>query len=785
MQAESDEADVDRPVGPPPRPKGSDPSSPGGEVAAPAEAPTAEAPAEAEGAGESAAPTRPDPSPEAETPSAADVEGAGVAPGAADAIPQRRSGADAGGSGFPREVVRFLTTLAQAIQKHSMYPDGHPALEPAVEAVAETLEVLFRDRAVVSVGIASSQLTVEGSESDPDHPRFSFLASRLHRHELVSVSLAAGVGHDELAAFLAAAGTEPDLAEEMLGQRAARGEPDWPHIRLQPIRYEQFGLARKDQGSSRATGTGRASKLWLGLARAALMSDAVGTENGGPIAALGEFDDEAVARAVEDYSSEPAYAQDILNHLTKVSRELTNAEGEAAAELKRRTSRLIALVKPEALRQVLREAGDSHERRQLLLDASQWMESQSVVKLVRATAGVEKQDISHFLLMMISKLGQHASSGPPVSRPEAEQALRDQVEQLVRNWSLADAVPISYGEALERMSTNMSATDPAHGEVVAVEPERVIRMALELDTEGETVWTSVEKLAESGRLGSLVQILDEAPEEAELAGRIWERFASPDTLVRVLEEEPPDYETLDHLVDFLGVRAAEPLLEALAEAESRAVRRQLYSRLVDLGPDISPAALEWLEDDRWYVKRNMLALMGEFEEWPVEWSPEPYADHSHPAVRREALKIMLRLPEHRERAVCGLLRDSDPRALTLGLGAAQERPPAAAAPRLMQLARNEEVHTELRVMAIRALVPLAPDEALPALLELVYRPRSWLDRLLRRRRLAERSPVVLAGLEAVAAGWSGNPRADRVLARAAKSGDPEVRAAGTPERGIS
>lgn len=684
------------------------------------------------------------------------------------------------GRGFPREVARFLTTLAQSIQKHSMYPDGHPALEPAVDAVFEKLRALFGDRTVVSIGIASSQLTVEGSESDPDHPRYSFLASRLHRHELVSVSLASGLGREELAGFLAAAGTEPDLAEEVLGERAIRGKPDWPNIRLQPIRYEQFGLARKADASEETEERGRASKLWLGLARAALMSDAVGSKDGGDVVGLAGFDDVAVARAVEDYSSEPAYAQDILNHLTSVSRELKQATSDEAEELARRTSRLIALVKPEALRQVLREAGDSMERRQLLLDASQWMEPQSVVKLVRATAGVEKQDISHFLLMMISKLGQHASSGPPVSRPEAERALQAQVEQLVRNWSLADAVPISYGEALERMSTSMSATDPSEDEAVAVEPERVVQMALELDTPGRAVWAAVEKLAESGRLAALVRILDGAPEESELAARIWERFASPEALKGVLEEGTPDFETLDHLVDFLGLRAAGPLLEALAESESRAVRRQLYTRLVDLGPGISSTTLEWLEDDRWYVKRNMLSLLGEFEEWPVEWSPEAYADHSHPAVRREALKVMLQLPEHRDRAVCGLLRDSDPRALTLGLGAAQERTPSAAVPRLIELARNEEIHSELRVLAIRALLPLAPDEARPALEELVHRRRTWLDRLLRRRRPAERSPVVLAALKVLAEGWADDPRVERTLARAAKSSDAEVRAAAAP-----
>ncbi len=473
----------------------------------------------------------------------------------------------------------------------------------------------------------------------------------------------------------------------------------------------------------------------------------------------------------------------MLGHLVNISRELRSAQGEQAQALRRRTSRLVSLVKPDALRRVLREGGDGAERRQLLLDAAQWMEPDSVVKLVQATAGVERQDISHWLLMMMSKLAQHASVGEGRVRAEAESTLRDQVAQLVTDWALEDAVPTEYGSALERMSQSIATPVGASShETVSVEPERLLMIGLEVDQPGGAVWSAVATLVESKRFAALLELIDRAPEGSRAAEALWNELASPESVRRVLEMEEPDFEALDLLVQRAGTRAAAPMLEVLIESESRSIRRQLFSRLANMGSEVAPLVVRHLEDGRWFVKRNMLALMGEYDAWPRKWSPATHADDDHPGVRREAHKLMLRVPELREMAVRSLLEDPDPRSIALGLGAAQEATPREAVPLLVGLAEDPKLRPELRVMAIRALGGVRQPEALRVLLRLVRDEGGWLSRLFGRWKLAEPSPAVLEALAGIRRTWSDDNRARRVLDRAARSEDPEVREAASGRR---
>ena len=145
-----------------------------------------------------------------------------------------------------------------------------------------------------------------------------------------------------------------------------------------------------------------------------------------------------------------------------------------------------------------------------------------------------------------------------------------------------------------------------------------------------------------------------------------------------------------------------------------------------------------LRDERWFVKRNMLALMGELESWPKKWSAAEYSGHAHPAVRREALKLMLREPDNRDMAVCALLVDQDSRALSLGLAAALESSPPEAVPLLIQLARDESLPTDFRTMSVRALAARGRPTSVTGLLELARGRGAWITRLFGRERVAVR-----------------------------------------------
>ncbi len=710
-------------------------------------------------------------------------------PAGSQPAPLRSSGS------IPPDVANLLTSVAKAIQTFSMYPPNHPALEPAANTALEPLQQLLAERAVINIGVASGQLAIADAATDPGHERFSSLAGRLHRHQLASLSFERGIELTEFTELLASLAVEPELSEHPLGQVPDDEHPEWNHIRLEPIRYEHLGMARQGQEPA---GDGEASgppPLWLGLARAAMvgvMSGELQNVPGARLAAVAagqeisagadEMEEmEALARAIEERSSDDEYAEGILKQLVELSREL-RATGEIGTpesvpteELRRRTSLLISMIDPEALSEILRRGGDSRERVQLVLDSSRSMDPGAAVLLFRAAALAEGQDLSHWLVLMLSKLAAHASSGADAGRQEAHVNLSTQMELMVADWDLQDPVHPDQAQALARISAREAEARQSGGRKAGIESDRVLMTGIEVDRMGDAVSAAVDEMLSDGELPALISLLSRAPDSNAPAIEIWERIETPDSVRQLLDDPSPDLEVLDLLVARMGIKAAEPLLDLLAATESLRTRRELFARLASMGPELGPAVVRRLRDERWFVKRNMLALMGELPEWPRQWTPSDQSEHPHPAVRREALKLMLREERSRDLAVCALLKEDDSRALSLGLAAALEDTPPEAVPLLVPIAQDESLTKDLRVSAVRALGTGQGTVAREALLSLASSRRGWLARLFGRRRVAQKSPVVLEALNALAG--SADPRAERLLSRAARSSDPVIRRA--------
>jgi hypothetical protein len=178
-------------------------------------------------------------------------------------------------------------------------------------------------------------------------------------------------------------------------------------------------------------------------------------------------------------------------------------------------------------------------------------------------------------------------------------------------------------------------------------------------------------------------------------------------------------------------------------------------------------------DIPWYVTRNLLLVLEGLPALPDGFSTATFIAHQDARVRREALRLSLKIPAERERALIGALRDDDPRTIRLALSAALDDCPPTVLPLITQIALDQTMSSELRVLAIKVLGRVRSTAALSALLALVDGGTNWLGR----HRLAPRSLELLAALLALAAGWRNDVKASALLALAAASGDPEIRTA--------
>src|SRR5437870_12282546 len=472
-----------------------------------------------------------------------------------------------------------------------------------------------------------------------------------------------GVEAAEVTAVLKALAVDAERRGQPLGLGPPEGLRAWAHVQLHPLTYERLELV--DDGGAASERGARAAQLWVGLARAALTAHA-GDDGPTPT------EPAVIARAIDDHprTDAAAYDQVIVGYLLQIADELKTAGSADAAALRRRTSRLIRALKPETLRRLVDMGGDFTQRRKFVHDSTDGMAVDAVLEIVQAAADSSHQTISHSLVRMLSKLAAHAEGGAPQVRPQADAALRDQVRRLLEGWTLADPNPGAYGAALQRMAR--AAPDRAvtpEGEH-ATEPDRSVAMALEVDAVNAHVLAAADRVVREGRLGQLLDALAEVSESEGAASEVWARLATADVVRQLATREPVDFKTLERLVPRVGLLAAAPLLDALAAAEARGVRRGLLAQLARMGPEIAPVVIPRLEDSRWYVTRNMLALLEDLSPLPPGFSAATYLRHADARVRCQAVKVQVKLPAGRDDALALGLQDSDPRTLRLALGLA-------------------------------------------------------------------------------------------------------------------
>ena len=662
-----------------------------------------------------------------------------------------------------RELADFLVEFSIVLHKRSMYPAGHPHLRESADRFARRLNVLLDNRDSVTLGVARNRLVIETVTTDPKNALLRDLAQRLHRHRVAAVHLTRGATGEEIEDVLAALSADPQRGEGPVGLRLTRVGP-WSHIQLRPAGYDRLTL--QDPGSAEGPLADRPADgrdAWVELARLALSSEIAASP---PT----EADPLVVAQAIGRKSGEVAYDRVVLGYLSRVAEEMSGRKGMVDDQLSSRLSGLIDALDPETLRRLLETGADRAERRRFVLNASQILAADAVMGVLEAAAKASHHSISHNLLNLLHKLAHHAQAGPAEIRAEAEGALRHNVARLIGDWELEDPNPHQYTAVLEGM-VRSAPDESAEGSQSGCEPEIVLKMALELDTVGPTVYAAAETLMNRRELVRLAGLLEAAPQTATTQA-LWRYVARPERLDAELAVFPPDPDAVAILVARLGLQAVNSLLDHLGRTDDRSTRASLMKQLLALGPKVGEVAAARLPGAPWYLQRNILVLIGRLGSWPAGFSPLSYAVHADPRIRREGIKLLLESPAHILEGVSLGLRDDDDGIALLALRAPMESCPVEAVPVVEQVAMSPKRPHEVRVAALRILARAGTPGALKALLAHARHRRRWFG-----RRLAPKSPELLAALTGLAGYWRTDPQAAELLAQAARHSDSEIRAA--------
>jgi hypothetical protein len=440
--------------------------------------------------------------------------------------------------------------------------------------------------------------------------------------------------------------------------------------------------------------------------------------------------------------------------------------GETDGAPAERLSELLVHLNTSILVSALRTELNQQRRGRLVKNAIRVLTIRATLRLAQAASAAYDEPFSRPLRRLLRKLAREAVTTGTLVQPEAQRLFRHIVVRKFEKRAVRHGDPVTLGfkdvfaEAPPRRAPGKATP----------EAERLMQTAMEIDAVGEAVWVAATEMIDDGQQRDLIALLKGASPTARVPRLVLGRIAHQPLLTKLLQEDPVDFELVDLLLDHMGVAAAKVLLEELAESRSRVTRREVFQRVVRLGPAIGPLLEVRLKDRRWFVLRNMIALAREagcLLDWHIM---QPFLGHADARVRREALHLLIRHDVTYEHAVTKALEDTDRNVLRIALQAARSRLPESAVPVLADRVTRSDFPPEFRVLALHLLGRSSNQVALEALLRFAQNGKT----ILGRPKLAPKSPEMLAALSNLARTWPGERRVAALLASAAHAKDAEA-----------
>jgi HEAT repeat protein len=207
-------------------------------------------------------------------------------------------------------------------------------------------------------------------------------------------------------------------------------------------------------------------------------------------------------------------------------------------------------------------------------------------------------------------------------------------------------------------------------------------------------------------------------------------------LDRIEARAEEDELMIDSLCATIGQSLSFPLVQRLCVAESLSERKSIAIALTRAGESAIAAIVPMLKDERWYVVRNMVTLLGEINSPESVKALKMTVQHPEAKVRKEVVKSLAKVaPQAGEYTLISMLADLDRdvvRQVIFSLGALRSK--AAVQPLLDIVTASDAFLKELEVkkIAVSALGRIGDHRSTASLVGVLttrgwFAPRRWLE----------------------------------------------------------
>ncbi len=543
-----------------------------------------------------------------------------------------------------------------------LYPREHPIARESIEKAYGFLKKLFELRGSITIGIAKDTLVIDEYTLDRKNPVFREFALSIHSKGIAAVTFYSGLEIEELFSL-----------HELITEREAptgtalvemAQKKGLKHIVLTPLDISKFGFV---QDSLREGG---AETIWEDYIYGLLEGRLADADAEGVLCSVAPEDiADLINGQLSEDTPEVTYDRVITTYLRK------REDSGINRELFARFISMVQNLSPKLKQQFLRRAfsGPSMEAGEAgrlfgELDGGD-------IEKVMAMFSEHSSLIPDSLRNLIDKLSAAKKGQGFFDLMIGRKGLVDDVEideRVMELFSLdhfKTFVTDEYQAELERMLEGFEGRKSPVLEQVRKEcrdeildglASEVMLELLESDTTGRDDYLAllgklgdtVNDFLDTGRFLEISDIYNVLYSHAlagryrqEAAGMLDFYFYSGESIAKMIEAFKVwgrlEREGVARLAGVLKRHLTDPLFDALAEERDASVRKFLLSVLKGFRRDILTEAARRLNDQRWYVVRNMIYLIRECDGVKYVNQIKTFARHDDKRIGVEAVKTLL------------------------------------------------------------------------------------------------------------------------------------------------
>jgi len=653
----------------------------------------------------------------------------------------------------------LVTDLNICRRNFRAYPKGHPLVETSLDKTIQTYNRLFVHAHNLTVGVSRDRLLIGDNDSDIKNNLLKDFASALYERGIGVIILKPGLARQELLNFNIILNTKREEILKHGGIAEIWKKSDITSIDIKPIDYDLFS-ATEVETISAADGV-PAKNLWTAFIKELIkgthvsaLSALINQNN----STMDETDPVVLATMINKHLAAAGYGTEAdFSGIMHVFEEQATpgqpqVETSRAAVPYEKLALFINNLDPELRNRILGNSLDistisGHTLGEELLPR---LSDETVIGI---SEGIQQNsgNISPIIASLVQQMAKHAidRKHQAIIKQQEDEKLKDRISILLRELDAENQLPQSYQDIMDRVVTTRN-TRRIEDELIAdllstldghVFEQQLSNIIMQLMSEsvgdsrqtshlGDNLLEIFQYLLQTGDYDQLIKLIEQAGQShASLqASAVIKECASSrefmdEIVVGLTNWGKPKYEIITRLIRLIGPSFIEVLLDRLAIEENLSLRRFIMDRLLEFGTAAKEAILTRLDDQRWYVLRNLIIMLRSMDDSSVVDNIRPLTRHSNLRVRSEAIRVCLQF------------RDSTVERQLLYDMNSQDQNTQLSAIDLAKQSRSEDVFRkllsylaipglgdtdcELKSAAIVALAELGRTEAIPELSRLI------------------------------------------------------------------